>query len=150
MVVVDIDADQFGNQYSSRGSVQEVQSMVLPAGRYFIQYQGSDWFGHHPEIVTVESGAFIELDLSLAPMWHRVRLLRGGQPLADQKIRIRAARSTEVFPLSIRITTDSERWCEPGLTAGNWVFEIQPQGVPMGPLEAADLLWPPTESVVVL
>ncbi len=148
VVLREVGAESTIHQRFTNGSMESVPPIVAVPGRYLVHFLGPGWSGYQHEPITVEENSSMNLTIPVEPLQHRVRVMQNGQPLGEQKLLIHPAIATGRSPEGLRVTTDVDGWCEPGLTAGSWTLVVL-DGNPFSTTRAeVEIAWPPAAVVI--
>ena len=121
-----------------------IERVILEPGTHAVSFSGEGWRGFDPRELSIPENQAVSITVPLDVSEHRVRLMRGGEPLCNAFVTLSSpgTESHRQFRHGA-YEVDADGWVEAKLSSGTWgLVVIEEAGASERP-PAVDFAWPP-------
>ena len=129
----------------TKGTASAIESFVLEPGTYAVSFKGAGWRGFDPRELSIPENQAVSITVPLNVSEHRVRLMRGGEPLCNVRVTLSSpANDSHRWSRSSAYDVDADGWLEATLSSGTWGLHVlqEPRTGELPP--SVEFVWPPT------
>lgn len=126
------------------GTATGIQPVILEPGSYEVSFIGEGWRGFDPREISIPENQAVSITVPLDVSTHRVRLMRGGEPLRNVRVTLSSPANESHRKFASRAyDVDADGWLEARLSSGTWGLFVVEENAAGAALPAVDFAWPP-------